>query len=60
MRGYRSLTVAVTIAGSVVRVEVTDRSGPGVPQMRPVGGDAEGGRRLELVAGLAAGWGWWR
>jgi hypothetical protein len=38
----------------IVRVEVTDRTGPGTPELRPAGRDAEGGRGLQLVAGLAA------
>ncbi len=54
------VTVAVTAGGDVVRVEVTDRSGPGVPQLHPAGFDAEGGRGLGLVAGLAERWGWRR
>jgi hypothetical protein len=54
------VTVAVTSGGEVVRVEVTDRSGPGVPQLHPAGFDAEGGRGLGLVAGLAERWGWRR
>ena len=53
-------TVTVTAGCGIVRVEVTDRSGPGVPQLRPAGRDAEGGRGLQLVAGLAARWGWRR
>jgi anti-sigma regulatory factor (Ser/Thr protein kinase) len=55
-----TITVTVTACAGVVRVEVTDRSGPGVPELRPAGDDAEGGRGLELVAGLAARWGWRR
>jgi anti-sigma regulatory factor (Ser/Thr protein kinase) len=55
-----TVTVAVTAAGGVVRVEVADRSGPGVPQLGPAGGDAESGRGLGLVAALAARWGWRR
>ena len=57
-----TVTVAVTAGDGVVRVEVTDRSGPGVPELRPADGDAEGGRGLGLVAGagravgLAAAW----
>jgi anti-sigma regulatory factor (Ser/Thr protein kinase) len=51
------VTVAVMTGDGVVRVEVTDRSGPGVPELRPAGRDAEGGRGLQLVAGLAARWG---
>ncbi len=50
-------TVAVRAAGGVVRVEVTDRGGSGVPQLRACGGEAEDGRGLGLVAGLAARWG---
>jgi anti-sigma regulatory factor (Ser/Thr protein kinase) len=55
-----TVTVAVRAGGGVVQVEVTDRSGPGVPQLRPASRDAEDGRGLRLVAGLAARWGWWR
>jgi anti-sigma regulatory factor (Ser/Thr protein kinase) len=53
-------TVAVRAGGGIVRVEVTDRAGPGTPELRPAGRDAEGGRGLQLVAGLAARWGWQR
>jgi anti-sigma regulatory factor (Ser/Thr protein kinase) len=56
----KAITVAVTAGIGVVRVEVTDRSGPEVPELRPVSGDADGGRGLWLVAGLAARWGWRR
>jgi anti-sigma regulatory factor (Ser/Thr protein kinase) len=55
-----TVTVAVTAGDGIVRVEVTDRSGPGVPEPRPADGDADGGRGLGLVAGLAARWGWRR
>jgi len=55
-----TVSVAVAAGGGVVRVEVTDRSGPGVPALSPVDGDAEGGRGLRLVARLAARWGWRR
>jgi anti-sigma regulatory factor (Ser/Thr protein kinase) len=55
-----TVTVAVRAWDSTVRVEVTDRSGPGVPEPRPAGRDAEGGRGLQLVAGLATRWGWRR
>jgi len=55
-----TITVTVTACAGVVRVEVTDRSGPGVPEPRPAVDDAEGGRGLGLVAGLAARWGWRR
>jgi anti-sigma regulatory factor (Ser/Thr protein kinase) len=53
-----TVTVAVTAGDGVVRVEVTDRGGPGVPKLQLAGGDTEGGRGLQLVAGLAARWGW--
>src|ERR1700733_13814235 len=52
--------VAVIAGDGVVRVEVTERAGPGTPELRPVGRDAEGGRGLQLVAVLAARCGWRR
>jgi len=52
-----TVTVAVKAGDGVVRVEVTDRAGPGKPELRPAGRDAEGGRGLQLVAALAARWG---
>jgi anti-sigma regulatory factor (Ser/Thr protein kinase) len=55
-----TVSVAVSAGDGVVRVEVTDRSGPGLPELWPAGRDAEGGRGLQLVAGLAARWGWRR
>jgi anti-sigma regulatory factor (Ser/Thr protein kinase) len=55
-----TVTVAVMRGAGVVRVEVIDRSGPGVPELRPADRDAEGGRGLLLVAALAARWGWRR
>jgi anti-sigma regulatory factor (Ser/Thr protein kinase) len=55
-----TVTVAVREGDGAVRVEVTDRGGSGVPQLRPVDLDAEGGRGLQLVAGVAARWGWRR
>jgi anti-sigma regulatory factor (Ser/Thr protein kinase) len=55
-----TVTVAVAAGNGLVRVEVADRGGPGVPRLRPAGADAEGGRGLGLVAALAAGWGWER
>jgi anti-sigma regulatory factor (Ser/Thr protein kinase) len=58
--GAEGETVAVRAAGGVVRVEVTDRSGRGVPRLRPCEGEAEDGRGLGLVAALAARWGWRR
>jgi anti-sigma regulatory factor (Ser/Thr protein kinase) len=55
-----TVTVAVRAGEGVVRVEVTDRAGPGTPELRPAGRDAEGGRGLQFVAGLATRWGWRR
>jgi anti-sigma regulatory factor (Ser/Thr protein kinase) len=55
-----TVTVAVRAGDGVVRVEVTDRSGPGAPELYPAGRDAEGGRGLQMVAALAARWGWRR
>ena len=52
-----TVTVAVSAGNGLVRVEVTDRSGPEVPELSVAGRDAEGGRGLQLVAGLAARWG---
>jgi len=54
------ITVTVKVTGSAVRVEVTDLRGSGVPELLPAGGDEEGGRGLQLVAGLATRWGWRR
>jgi serine/threonine-protein kinase RsbW len=56
-----TITVAVTTGMGIVRVEVTDLSGPGTPALRSATGDSEDGRGLGLVALLAARWGWrWR
>jgi anti-sigma regulatory factor (Ser/Thr protein kinase) len=55
-----TVTVAVKTTNDVIRVEVTDRSGPGVPEPRPAGSDVEDGRGLHLVARLATRWGWRR
>jgi anti-sigma regulatory factor (Ser/Thr protein kinase) len=55
-----TVTVAVRAGGGIVRVEVTDRAGPGTPELRPASRDAEGGRGLQLVARLAVRWGWRR
>ena len=52
-----TVTVAVRAGDGIVRVEVTDRAGPGTPELRPASRDAEGGRGLQLVAGLATRWG---
>ena len=42
-----TVTVAVKTVNDVIRVEVTDRSGPGGPEPRPAGSDAEAGRGLD-------------
>lgn len=53
----QTVTVAIRAGDGIVRVEVTDRAGPRTPQLRPASRDAEGGRGLQLVAGLAERWG---
>jgi anti-sigma regulatory factor (Ser/Thr protein kinase) len=53
----QTVTVAVRAGDGTVRIEVTDRAGPGTPELRPASREAEGGRGLQLVAGLAARWG---
>ena len=55
-----TVTVTVTARQGAVRVEVADRSGPGVPELSAAGDDAEDGRGLRIVAGLASRWGWCR
>jgi anti-sigma regulatory factor (Ser/Thr protein kinase) len=55
-----TVTVAVRAGDGLVRVEVTDRGGPGVPELYSAGRDAEGGRGLQMVAGLSVRWGWRR
>jgi anti-sigma regulatory factor (Ser/Thr protein kinase) len=55
-----TVTVTVTSRAGAVRVEVADRGGPGVPELRQADRDAEDGRGLGLVARLAARWGWRR
>ena len=55
-----TVTVTVRAEEGLVRVEVSDRSGPGVPELGCAGGGGEGGRGLGIVACLAARWGWWR
>jgi anti-sigma regulatory factor (Ser/Thr protein kinase) len=58
--GLPGETVTVTADVAAVRVEVADRSGPGVPELRPAGADAEDGRGLGIVERLADRWGWRR
>lgn len=59
--------VSVTLRGTGLRIEVSDRTGPTVPVPRSEddaidghGGMAEGGRGLVLVEALAADWGYER
>ena len=47
--GAQGETIAVRAAGGVVRVDVTDRGGRGVPPLRPAGDEAEGVRGPGLV-----------
>jgi anti-sigma regulatory factor (Ser/Thr protein kinase) len=56
----QTVTIAVRTAGDVVRIEVADRSGPGLPRLQPCSDEAEDGREPGLVARLAARWGWQR
>jgi anti-sigma regulatory factor (Ser/Thr protein kinase) len=55
-----TVTVTVTAGAGAVRVEVADRSGPGAPELRRAGEDAEDGRGLGIVERLAERWGWRR
>jgi anti-sigma regulatory factor (Ser/Thr protein kinase) len=43
-----TVTVAVKASEGLVRVEVTDRSGPGMPELSPSVQDGEGGRGLRF------------
>lgn len=52
--GAAGETVAVRAAGGVVRAGVTDRSGRGMPQLRPCSGEAEGGQGPRVVAARPA------
>ena len=55
------VTVTVAVDARAVRVEVTDRSGDGVPALLPTDGGVAGGRRgMRLVDALAARWGYQR
>jgi anti-sigma regulatory factor (Ser/Thr protein kinase) len=55
-----TVTIAIKTANNAIRIEVTDLSGPGVPEPRPAGSDAEDARGLQLVDRLAMRWGWRR
>jgi hypothetical protein len=48
--GAAGQTFTVGAGNGLVRVEVTDLSGPGVPELWPAGWDAEDGRGLQMVA----------
>lgn len=54
------LMVTVAAGEEIVRVEVTDRCGDGVPRLSVVDGDAEGSRGIRLVEERAARWGYER
>jgi anti-sigma regulatory factor (Ser/Thr protein kinase) len=58
------VTVTVAAGDKVVRVEVTDRSGDGVPVLPPALGAADGeverGRGMRLVEALSTRWGYQR
>jgi anti-sigma regulatory factor (Ser/Thr protein kinase) len=58
------VTVTVAAGDKVVRVEVTDRGGDGVPVLPPASGvadgEAESGRGMRLVDALSARWGYQR
>jgi anti-sigma regulatory factor (Ser/Thr protein kinase) len=58
------VTVTVAAGAGIVRVEVTDRIGDGVPVLpsaaAPTDGGAEGNRGLRLVDALSARWGYER
>lgn len=56
VRATGSVAVQLRIAGPSLYVEVWDGV-PGVPEVRPLDGDAEGGRGLRLVEALATRWG---
>jgi anti-sigma regulatory factor (Ser/Thr protein kinase) len=55
-----TVTVTVLARDGLIRLEVTDQGGTGVPEIRRVGREEEGGRGLELVAAMATRWGWRR
>jgi serine/threonine-protein kinase RsbW len=54
------VTVTVWVEEDDVRVEVADRSGPGVPVLFAADGEAEGNRGMRLVDELAVRWGYER
>jgi hypothetical protein len=52
-----TVTVAVSAGDGLVRVEVTDRSGPEVPELHRAGRDAEGGRGFSSLRASRRGGG---
>jgi anti-sigma regulatory factor (Ser/Thr protein kinase) len=50
------VTVIVAVGDKVVRVEVTDRSGDGIPVLRPAFGAAGGSVGYQRGGGLATIW----
>ena len=56
LHGRSEIDVAVRLLPRTIRVEVTDRSRAG-PRPRRAAADAESGRGLALVEGLASSWG---
>ena len=52
--------MAVAAGDGVVVVEVADRNGAGVPDLRRADDEADGGRGLQIVERLSARWGWHR
>jgi anti-sigma regulatory factor (Ser/Thr protein kinase) len=55
-----TVTVAVAAREGAVLVEVADRGGAGVPELRRADGEADGGRGLQLVERMSVRWGWHR
>ncbi|WP_327289221.1 ATP-binding protein [Streptomyces sp. NBC_01198] len=54
----RDFRLALSVTGTLLRVEVTDPRGERLPAVpRPTDGDAESGRGLLLVTALAVRWG---
>jgi len=56
----QTITVTVTAGADGLLVEVTDRSGPGLPVLQQGDSQAEDGRGLQLVNALAGRWGCWQ
>ncbi|NEA67823.1 ATP-binding protein [Streptomyces sp. SID12488] len=54
----RDFRLTVYVIGTTLRIEVTDTRGDRPPCPQPPSDDAESGRGLVLVEGLADRWGW--